>query len=233
MHNPALDEYSREGFKPMTEDGSGEEGASSRFGGAAWLAEGTSWPICPNCKKAMQFFVQINLTDAPKAARQQAGEGLIQLFYCTTKVCEDECEAFFAFSKSVVVRRVDVTGAGSVPSPPTSAPFPAKRIVGWTSVVDIPSIQDAEELGLEDEALEVENQDEMDEPADGDKLLGWPHWVQGAEYPTCTECGRSMEYLFQLDSKDNLPYMFGDAGIGHITYCTLHTNILAFGWACT
>lgn len=39
--------------------------------------------------------------------------------------------------------------------------------------------------------------------------------------------------LFQIDSEDNIPYMFGDTGCGHITYCEKHPRVLAFGWACS
>jgi hypothetical protein len=42
-----------------------------------------------------------------------------------------------------------------------------------------------------------------------------------------------MHLLFQIDSEDNLPYMFGDAGCGHITQCPKHPHRLAFGWACS
>lgn len=69
-------------------------------------------------------------------------------------------------------------------------------------------------------------------PLNGEKLLGWPCWVQGPEYPSCPECGERMEMLFQIDSEQNVPWMFGDMGIAHITQCPRHRGQLAFGWAC-
>ena len=54
-------------------------------------------------------------------------------------------------------------------------------------------------------------------PHSGEKLGGWPMWVQSVEYPSCPECGAEMTLLFQIDSERNLPYMFGDVGCGHIT----------------
>jgi uncharacterized protein YwqG len=48
--------------------------------------------------------------------------------------------------------------------------------------------------------------------AAGDKLGGWPNWMQGVDYPQCTKCNKSLVYLFQIDSEDNLPDMFGDSG---------------------
>ncbi|BAY43233.1 hypothetical protein SAMD00079811_08120 [Scytonema sp. HK-05] len=34
------------------------------------------------------------------------------------------------------------------------------------------------------------------------------------------------------DSQNNLPFMFGDVGCGHITQCKTHKTQVAFGWAC-
>jgi hypothetical protein len=42
-----------------------------------------------------------------------------------------------------------------------------------------------------------------------------------------------MQFVFQIASEDNIPYMFGDVGTGHITQCPEHKNQLAFGWACS
>ena len=69
-------------------------------------------------------------------------------------------------------------------------------------------------------------------PLQGDKLGGWPYWVQGPELPQCPECSETMALVFQLDSEDNVPHMFGDAGIGHILQCPDHPEQLSWGWAC-
>ncbi len=69
--------------------------------------------------------------------------------------------------------------------------------------------------------------------ASGDKLAGWPVWVQGMEHPSCPRCGRRMWLVFQLDSEDHLPFMFGDMGTGHLTQCPEHLEVVAFGWACS
>ena len=39
--------------------------------------------------------------------------------------------------------------------------------------------------------------------------------------------------IFQLDSEDHVPFMFGDVGTGHITQCPEHLEVVAFGWACS
>jgi uncharacterized protein YwqG len=66
----------------------------------------------------------------------------------------------------------------------------------------------------------------------GDKLFGYPFWVQSVEYPQDSNTGETMQLLFQIDSDDNLPYMFGDMGIGHLTQSPSNAEVLGFGWAC-
>jgi uncharacterized protein YwqG len=68
--------------------------------------------------------------------------------------------------------------------------------------------------------------------AGGDKLGGWPGWIQWPEYPNCRVCEQRMDYVFQIDSQDNLPWMWGDSGCGHIFQCSVHKDVVAFCWAC-
>ena len=68
-------------------------------------------------------------------------------------------------------------------------------------------------------------------PHQNDKLLGWPSWPQYADYPRCRACGRELWLIFQLESDQNLRYMFGDDGCGHITGCPDHPDELAFMWS--
>jgi len=42
-----------------------------------------------------------------------------------------------------------------------------------------------------------------------------------------------MQFVFQIDSNDNLPIILGDRGCGHITQCPEHKQILTFSWACS
>ncbi|MBD1809388.1 DUF1963 domain-containing protein [Microcoleus sp. FACHB-SPT15] len=67
----------------------------------------------------------------------------------------------------------------------------------------------------------------------GDKLGGWPEWVQYPEYPDCPTCHQPMKpFVFQIDSEDNLPYMWGDVGVGYLIQCSNHKEQLAFLWQC-
>ncbi len=91
------------------------------------------------------------------------------------------------------------------------------------------------QLGIEldlDDVCELMEEKRIGLPVEKDKLYGRPYWVQSAEYPFDRKTGKRMELLFQFDSEDNLPYMFGDAGIGHLTQSLDNENELGFGWAC-
>lgn len=111
-------------------------------------------------------------------------------------------------------------------------PFPPPRIVGWTEQEDYPSYVELDDPSIH---LDEPQRDVLLEsfPRAGEKLLGWPLWIQDVEYPDCRICGTRMEMLFQIDSEQNLPYTFGDAGTGHITQCPAHSRELAFARACS
>ena len=232
---PPLDEerlapYRRPCWVPRVEDRDGEPQAS-KFSGRAALPEGESWPVCPSCNRPMQLFLQLNAADLPRGFTAPWGKGLLQFFYCTTSDphCEVDCDAWAPFARSTLLRVIPVPTSFAGAQPPPAA-FPAKRIVGWKHRDDLPGWEELESFGFSDE--EAEEITNLDYPRSGDKLSGWPNWVQGVEYPQCPECGSEMKMLFQIDSEDNLPFMFGDAGCGHITYCEKHPRVLAFGWAC-
>ena len=70
-------------------------------------------------------------------------------------------------------------------------------------------------------------------PAEGDKLAGWPYWIQDVEYPKCPTCDRLMDTLiFEFASDDHVPYLWGDVGTGYILQCPEHKEQVAFLWQC-
>src|SRR5215204_5793111 len=233
---PQLAPFERPAWLPVVKEGDGGGVADSKFAGTPWLGASEGWPVCPNCEKPLQFFLQLDLARLPAAVAGEYGTGLLQLFYCTNDetLCETECEAWTPFAKSMVVRLVAPTrGATRTAAVEVEDPFPPKRIVGWREVDDYPSWQEGETLGVELDTAAWDAMWESGSLRTGDKLAGWPYWVQDVEYPDCPECGRKMRLVFQLGSNDNLPYDFGDVGTGHITQCPEHKHVLAFGWACT
>jgi uncharacterized protein YwqG len=182
----------------------------------------------------MQLFVQINSAQLPNEACEYLEAGILQLFYCTNwdEECEVECEAFFPFSKASLVRIIEPNGASSIMTSPVKDSFPPKRITGWHSAMDYPNWEELAQMGIQLTDEEHEQIWELYAPKSGEKLGGWPAWVQGVEYPQCPECQEQMHLVFQVDSEQNIPYVFGDVGCGHITRCRNHPHVLAFGWAC-
>ncbi|HEY9841948.1 MAG: DUF1963 domain-containing protein [Candidatus Sericytochromatia bacterium] len=237
-----LQPLARPWWKPETVEEDGPVTAS-KFAGTPWLKTADDWPVCPNCEGPMQMFVQLNTADLPAALAGHFGTGLIQVFYCTNDdpLCEDDCEAYFPFSKAVIARRVEIEGESAVATLPDGA-FPARQITGWQQMDnELPGMSESEtwcqEQGLplseaESEALWARENYEQFSSSLGDKVGGWPHWIQGPEYPGCPQCGTAMQMVIQIDSEDHLPYMFGDVGCAHLTQCPEHKDVLAFAWAC-
>jgi len=175
----------------------------------------------------------LNLNTLPISAENS----LIQLFYCTNRepLCEVNCDAYSAFSESVVCRKIQIETTPFRIQPNLVEIFDEKRIVAWIPVDDYPHYDELDGLGLniDDNDYEILEIEEIGIPKAGDKLFGWPHWVQSIEYPFDRKTGSQMNLLFQLDSKVNLPYMFGDLGVSHLTQSTDDPNELAFAWACS
>ncbi len=230
-----LEPYKRPCYVVKSEESSNQFSTHSKMGGYPYLRNEADWPECPNCNKNMQLFLQLNLEELP----ERKEHGLIQLFYCTntTPLCESDLEAFFPFSKAVVARRIEVSGESSMIQPNISALFNERRITNWDKKDDYPHFEEYMQLGIDleidDDIYELMEEKEIGLPVQEDKLFGWPYWVQSVEYPFDRSSGKQMELLFQISSEHNLPYMFGDVGIGHLTVSPDNKNELGFGWACS
>src|SRR5262249_30916935 len=157
----------------------------------------------------------------------------MQLFYCTRDDCQGS-GGWEPFADDLSrVRVVHPKGPTAIAFPPRAPALPVKQIIGWTRYDDLPMPSEHAELGLrytydfdarmlrlECPELDLDLSYSMDDcPAEqiatstpGDKLAGWPMWVQNIEYPQCPQCGRRMTHVFQVDSEDNIPFMFGDVG---------------------
>lgn len=219
---PELKGFIKPTWKPVVAEGEGAAG-DSRFGGAPGVVGGESWPVCGACGTPLTFFLQMNLGACPGAF----GTGLLQLFYCLGENCDF---SFAPGSKNQVVRIVDPAAVARPASVPHQEHFPARRVTGWKELRELPNWEELSDLGVELTKAEEKTLESV--PYAGDKLGGWPAWVQGVEYPTCPKCSQTMRLVFQLDSDDNVPYMWGDVGCGHITQCPDHRDVLAYGWAC-
>ncbi len=229
-----LNKFKKTAYIPTTETVQATFSSISKIGGLPYLRNENDWPVCPNCQKNMQLFIQLNLEELP----ERPEKGLVQLFYCTTHnpLCESDMEAFFPFSKSVECRIIEYDTESAKIEPKIEELFEEKQITGWKSKEDYPHFEEYEQLGieldLEDDVYELMEEREIGLPIEQDKLFGWAHWVQSVEYPFDRKTETQMELLFQLASEDNLPYMFGDAGVGHLTQSPDNKDELGFGWAC-
>jgi uncharacterized protein YwqG len=251
---PWLERQRRPAWRPVTEKG---VAGRSQIGGLPLLRRGEGWPICARCGESHELFLQLDSRDLPHGAQWVDG-GVLQVFYCTR--CAGEIEGWAPFSQAHVVRVVPSDEL--VPPPPDArqrALRPA-AITGWEAFEDLPQPTEHDELGLNldydfqtktiavrcpsigvsIDGVDLEAQDDdglelaeaISAAAAGDKLGGWPHWIQGVEYPSCPRCAARMALVFQLDSEDNLDFMFGDSGVAHVTQCPQHSDIVALAWAC-
>ena len=233
-------------YFPVTQE---EDGGLtvSKFAGVPWLAHGEAWPRCGNCAGLLQFFFQLNLAMVPREAKANFGDsGLLQLFYCL------ECFDPLPFANPRLVRLVHPDGINTpdaeASGPDSTEAYPARTISAWEPLEEFPEFA---EFGNNPEVILTDSQraawgqlrndyGELEDPwyglwphpELGDKLGGWPHWMQLAEYYACPRCRKQMQVVFQLDSQGNLPVLFGDSGCSYIIQCPVHREQLGYFWNC-
>jgi Domain of unknown function (DUF1963) len=221
--------HRRTAWVPVVEPGEGPA-EGSRFGGRPWLRIGEAWPCCGRCGQPAHFVVQLATALLPAELTGDGRGGLIQLF-----LCDRDCQSMGGaepFDPATIARRL-APGPGRLASPPCpEVVFPAKQVARWQALDDYPAFEDV--LLLEgDEAHEVAEvlSERNVEATPGEKLGGWPCWLQTAEYPACAVCGGRMQCLLQIDSNGTLPVQLGDAGIGWLVHCA-RCDAMTFQWQC-
>jgi hypothetical protein len=103
-----------------------------------------------------------------------------------------------------------------------------------------PDRHDLKNLGIEVTDEEQDLFDGFGLIETGDKVGGWPDWIQGSVSMACSACGRSMQHIFQFEPHIHLNYSFGqeffyrpvDWGCGWLFQCPGHKDRLAFTWQC-
>ncbi|MGW1994899.1 ankyrin repeat domain-containing protein [Embleya sp. NPDC001921] len=212
----------RPAWSPLVEAAHGENRSdASRFGGPPWLGTDEPWPVCGDCAASLTFFVQLDLATVPRRARADLGSGLLQLFHCIA------CNPYRAFSRGHLVRIVDATGGRSGIPPAGVGLFPERPIVGWARAVKDYPYREADESAL----LPEERAVVFGLNRQGDKLGGWPNWVQDPAYPKCPRGDHRMtQPVLQMDSGHGVPHRWGDNGAGYIVQCPTHRDEVAFQW---
>lgn len=224
----AIKDYGKSSWKPIISTNK-QNNVVSKFCGQPLLSNEYQLPDCGNCKKPMQLFIQL---DSREISMISIGEGILQVFICTNEV--SECDAYESISEWSCTRILPFGKEYSMPGDLTNDAkrFPEKFIKGWRETHDYPKQEELELLGCKITDDEGEMLWGKGFPLEGDKLSGWPMWIQDIEYPKCSKCSNKMGSIFQIDSEDNVPFMFGDGGIAHVMQCTTHKEQVAIAWSC-
>ena len=225
-------------WRPVTEEGDSPS-SHSKFAGIPLLTASETWPCCGHCSQPMQLFLQLSSKELPEEANTPFGDGILQVFYCINedKDCAGVCEAFFPFSDSTLIRVLNfdntLSDKHTIHPSAEANELPQISIIGWEKIDDYPCAEEYDDLNIVMNDEQYERILDSDfEVRNGDKLLGWPLWGQSIEYPSCPECNEAMDYIFQIDSGNNLDFLFGDCGTAHITQCKTHRNQMTIAWAC-
>lgn len=205
----ALQPHARPTWSPVTEPG-GSPAHASQFGGAPWLHADEHVPRCASCDTPMSLAVQLDLEALPAVLR---ATGLLQCF-----VCLDDHEA-----------HARVVGRARRAAAQPAARLPARAIVGWAergSELPGPAHWDSLGVRLGEPAASIA-EDELEEPAEDDKLGGWPAYIQQPSLGRCSQCGQARELLIQVASEGNLAIHFGDGGRLFVATCRDHPEAVA------
>ena len=196
----------------------------AHFGGSAQLGEGEAWPRCKNCDQPMPLFVELDLAKVPIPNRALAGT--LQFFYCnsTEPLCEVDCESWRLNDRAMLLRVIPSTKKTATVECPADvpSPVPARSIELRPEKADFPDRQDARDRY---EIYEAPRRTQA-----GDKLLGWPDWVQGNEWPSCPDCGKPMDLLMQMASNKGIDHQWGDSGDAYLFLCFDHPARVGFVW---
>lgn len=212
----------------------------SKFAGTPFLSKNEHWPLCGNCQKPMQLFLQLNSDSLPSGLHPDKvfGKGILQIFYCTSEDCETKCQSFKPYSKATLVRIVNPYQVESLVELADLGNLFEKVITGWTKTLELPHTSDILNFIDLDKVNVNENLPDIIEElkeynTTDDKLLGYPNWVQYPEDQDCDLCGQSMTFIFQFSSNDNIDFTFGDMGGAYLYQCPTHRDQLSFFWQCT
>lgn len=221
-------------------------GSPSKFGGVPWLRPNEPVPLCPHCQREFHLILQLDLCSLPESFRVPSeNQHLLQFFSCIgdEPLCAVEGKSWEAFSPVSLVRVITSDEHMVLPDRSVMSEdlyrthlekkacvYPTKTILGWKLTDDYPGYVERERLGRWKEEY-FDSDPLKGYPLAGEKLGGWPCWIQWVEYPNCPQCKKEMEFLFQIDSNRTLMHQWGDLGCGYITRCPIHKEELAFSWS--
>jgi uncharacterized protein YwqG len=218
----------------------------SKFGGTPYAERGDAWPICGGCGKGLAFIMQAHLDECEKAAATEGDEpkpdddrrsGLVVFFYCQQcsswgDIPADLKDAWVVRrydtpSESKAVELADLSPADLRTKPCAVMISPAVSLPDWESLDTVdPELSNLSASLDHDEPWEPYSSacTEVlgEEPSCRTQIGGYPSFIQGANFPDCSECGQAMRLLMQIDSEDDAGLMWGDAGSVYLFECPKH-----------
>lgn len=222
-----LKAYERKAYRPRVKKSAkkAKDLWASHYGGQARCLD---WPACGACNTSMPSILQLNLATLPPDFSTAFAQllGVAQLFYCT------QCQPYFSKpvsssesmekNRGVYLQLLSETEMAQANAPSSSSPedlsaFPEVLISGWSAPKsDFPwrEYEIWEQIQLDAEEEEQAAQYNLT----GDKLGGWPHWLQDSQTPLDRQ-GQAMLPLFQLDGGSaprHLNYTWGDSGVASL-----------------
>lgn len=226
-----LNKHSKQAYIPVTKTAKAEHSIHSKLGGLPYLSQENDYPKCSNCGRHLQLLVQLNLEDIP----ENTEKGLIQLFFCTNPNTGCESKLLSKNSTTSLCRKVETTEDIIREFSNHDYVFPEKRITQFIEHIDYPHSEDYNQLDIElqvpDAIYDYMLANNIGTTNDNDKLFGYPRWLQSSAFSK-DQNSDDRHLLFQLASNDNLPFMFGDSGIGYLIKITNNNNELSFNWQC-
>ena len=215
-------------FEPILETGDGAP-EDAKMGGTP-LGDP---PVCKGCKRTMVLLLQLDPAALPDGA-PLTGKGPLQVFHCGKHDCDYGDTTHSPGGTGVLLRMglpkpkvADKEKKPKKEKPKPVAKGQASRIVGWKKGFDLPGAADAEELKLDAKEARLMA---AQRSRDGDKLGGYPNWIQSPNCPSCPSCGEPMKFVVQLSAR---LVDFGDSGLGYVHQCAKHPAKLAFSWSST
>jgi len=208
----------------------------TRFGGTALLPAGHAWPTT-RTGKPLSFLAQVSTADivVPAEVPGLPGDTLLAFFYEADK--QEGWGSDPGDGQFWAVIPVSPADAAAVASPPGSRSFTAYRMVART-VTTIPDYDEPSVGGLDeyDDAFDRLAADlDCGDEAPWHRMFGWPDLLQRAmrldcqlaahglnaddsedyDSPRAAELAPGAEdwlLLLQLDTDDDIGWMWGDAG---------------------
>lgn len=216
-------------FEPILETGDGKP-TDPKMGGTP-LGD---VPVCKGCKRPMVLLLQLDPASLPKGA-PLSGKGLLQVFHCGRHDCDYGDTTHSPGGSGVVLRMATPKAAADKAAKPKKGKAPpepvakgqASRIVGWKPGSDLPGNGDEGAMVLDAKELRLMRDQRS---GGGDKLGGYPNWIQSPQPPNCPTCDERMRFVFQLTAR---LVDFGDSGLGYVHQCAKHPAKLAFSWSST